>query len=59
MPAPLPSSPFRKVLVLAASAGLLAGATPAAAVAGGAAKVVKPPKCDPAVAVCDDGRKNG
>ena len=59
MPAPLPS-PFRKVLVLAVSAGLLAGATPSAALAGGGgAKVAKPPKCDPLVDLCNDGRKNG
>ena len=57
MPAPLPS-PFRKVLVLAVTAGLLSGATPAAALAGDA-KAAKPPKCDPTVEVCNDGRKNG
>ncbi len=53
-----PASPFRKVAVLALAAGALAGATPTAAVAGGD-KGGKPPKCDPAVQVCQDGRKNG
>jgi hypothetical protein len=59
MPASRPSSPLRKVVVLAVGAGLLAGATPTAAVAGGGKVAVKPPKCDPLVSVCNDGRKNG
>ena len=50
---------IRNALVAAAGAGLLAGAAPAAALAGGGDRPAKPPKCDPTVQVCDSGRKNG
>jgi hypothetical protein len=46
------------VVAVAVAAGLLAGAMPTAALAGGG-KEAKPLKCDPTVEVCKDGRKNG
>ncbi len=49
---------LRRFATVAVSAGLLAGATPGAAVAGGPPQS-KPMKCDPTVEVCKDGRKNG
>ena len=53
-----PMSPsLRKLLTVAVGAGILGGSAPAAALAGGG--TTKPPKCDPTVQVCDDGRKNG
>ncbi len=55
---PVPS--LRRLASVAVSAGLLAGATPAAAVAGGPPEA-KPLKCDPTVEGSKDGRgrKNG
>jgi hypothetical protein len=55
-----PRSLSRTVSVVAVAAGLLAGAAPGPAFAGGSTPpTVKPPKCDPAVQVCSGGRKNG
>ena len=49
---------LRKLAILVVGVGLVSGATPGAAVAGGGTQS-KPTKCDPIVQVCGDGRKNG
>ena len=51
-------SSSRKLLALAVGLGLLPAAMPGAALAGGGT-TAKTPKCDPAVQVCESGRKNG